>query len=228
MCADSASSRLRISFELYVLIDEGLVGLGNLQRTLEQALRGGADAVQFRAKRLSKRQYYRQALALFPIAKSHKVPFFINDHLDIALAISADGIHLGQNDLPADAARRLTPQQMLLGVSTHSEEQAVKALRDGADYVAIGAVFDTSTKERPEAVVGTDGVRRVKALVGPVPLIAIGGIGIDNVVEVVRAGADGVAVASAVVLADDPCLAAKQLKDKIRSEGEHKGRASHS
>lgn len=218
MCADVASRKPRPSLKLYVIIDEGLLSSRDIRDVSEQALRGGADAIQFRAKRLSKREYYEKALALLPVARRCNVPFFVNDHLDIALAVSADGIHLGQNDLPCSAARRLVPDGMMVGVSTHSVEQAARAVDDGADYVAVGPVFRTTTKENPEAVVGTDMVGAVKRRVGAVPLIAIGGINAANAAEVIRSGADGVAVASAVVLADDPRLAAEQLKKEIESE----------
>jgi thiamine-phosphate pyrophosphorylase len=215
VCAGAAYSKSHLPVELYVIIDESLAASRNIQKLVEGAICGGADVVQFRAKRLSKRQYYDTAIPLLAVARHHNVPFFVNDHLDVALAISADGIHLGQNDLPCSAARKLLPDKTLLGVSTHSEAQAAKALADGADYIAIGPVFQTATKENPEAIVGTDTVAAVKRLIGSIPLVAIGGINAENVTEVVRSGADGVAVASSVVLADDPCLAARRLKEKI-------------
>ena len=200
-----------------MIIDEGLLGPDRIGEVLQRAGAGGADAVQFRAKRLSKRHYYEQALGLLPIARAERVPFFVNDHLDIALAISADGIHIGQNDLPCGAARRLVPREMMVGISTHSVEQAAGAVEEGADYIAVGPVFPTSTKKDAESVKGPEILRAVKMQVRCVPIIAIGGITIDNVAGVIRSGADGIAVASAIVLADDPCMAARELKAKIRS-----------
>jgi len=202
---------------LYVILDEGLVGAINIKPTLKAVIEGGADAVQLRAKHLSKRSYYELAAELLATAKQYDVPFFVNDHFDVALALSSNGIHLGQNDLPCSVALRLAPPAMLIGTSTHSLEEAVKAVRDGADYVAIGSVFPTSTKENPEAIVGTEMIARVKEEIGDVPLIAIGGISAENVREVIRAGADGVAVASAVISADDPRAAARELRERIRS-----------
>jgi len=209
-------------FGLYVIIDEDILGGRDIPRNLEAVIQGGADAVQFRAKHLSKRGYYEKAASLLPIARHHNVPFFVNDYLDIALVLSADGVHLGQNDLPCAAARQLVPSQMVLGISTHSIAEAEKAAADGADYVAIGSVFPTRTKENPEAIVGTQTIGAVKKRVGNKPLIAIGGINAANAGEVIRAGADGVAVASAVVLADDPTRAARELKKIIRSECERR------
>jgi thiamine-phosphate pyrophosphorylase len=221
--SDSDSRKLTPSLELYVIIDESLLVSRHAEEVLEQVARGGADAVQFRAKRLSKRQYYEKAVALLPLARHNNVPFFVNDHLDLAVAISADGIHLGQNDLPCNAARRLIPREMLLGISTHSIDQAARAAGDGADYIAVGPIFPTTTKEDPEAVVGTEMITAIRERVGPVPLIAIGGINAENVAGVIRSGADAVAVASAVVLAGDPQSAARELKQKIRSQRGRQG-----
>ena len=218
VCADSDASKSRLSLELYVILDASLLVGTDIRQVLENVIHGGADAVQFRAKRLSKRRYYETATSLLPIARRNGVSFFVNDHLDVALALSSDGIHLGQNDLPCGSAKKIMPSQMLLGISTHCPEEAARAAKDGADYVAIGSVFPTSTKKNPEAVVGTRTVEEVRKRVGEVPLIAIGGINAENAAEVIRAGADGVAVASAVLLDDDPQEAARELKRKIRNE----------
>ncbi len=221
-----AESDARNSFpaiELYVILDECLLAGRDIRKLLESVIQAGADAIQFRAKHLSKRGYYETARALVPIARRHGVPFFVNDHLDVALAISADGVHLGQNDLPCSAARTLAPARMLLGISAHSVEEAETAVADGADYVAIGSVFPTSTKENPEAIVGVETVRAVKSRVGDRPLVAIGGINAGNAGEVIRSGADGVAVASAVLCADDPAAAASELKEVIRIEKRRSG-----
>jgi len=218
MSADSDFRNSCPCLGLYVIVDEGLVGGENLAHLFNAALDGGVDAIQFRAKRLSKHTYYEKAVSLLPVARRLGVPFFVNDHIDVALAISADGIHLGQNDLPCAAARKLVPSSMLLGISTHSVSEAEKAVADGADYIAIGAVFPTGTKENLEAVVGLQMIGQVKSAVGETPLIAIGGINAANAGEVIRAGADGVAVASAVISADDPGSATRELKEILRLE----------
>ena len=204
------------TLELYVILDESLAS-ADRRELLERIIQGGADAVQYRAKQLPKRQYYENVSSLIPIARQSGIPLFINDHLDIALAVSADGIHLGQNDLPCSAARSLVPRQMVLGVSSHSLDEASKAADDGADYVAIGSIFPTTTKENPEAIVGTEMVGAVKEKTGRIPLVAIGGIHAGNVASVIRAGADGIAVASAVLRAEDPYRAVKELKEQIRA-----------
>ncbi|RJP71122.1 MAG: thiamine phosphate synthase [Candidatus Abyssobacteria bacterium SURF_17] len=214
MCADLVSRKFPSDCGLYVLLDYALLS-GRILEVAEQVLQGGADIIQFRAKSPSKRQYYEETLLLLDLARRYHAPFVVNDHLDIALAISADGIHLGQNDLPCRAARLLVPNHTFLGISTHSVEQAVKAAEEGADYIAIGPVFPTSTKENPDPVVGTRGVSEVRKRIGSLPLIAIGGINSGNVAEVIRAGADGVAVASAVALADHPESATRALTEEI-------------
>ena len=217
MRADSDARKSHRPIELYVILDEGLLGLDNLLRALRTVISGGADAIQLRAKGISKRAYYEIAGRLIAITRQSEIPFFVNDHFDVALALLADGIHLGQNDLPLKEARRLAPPGMLIGTSTHSLDEAERAVEDAADYVAIGSVFPTSTKVNPEAIIGTAMVAKVKQRVGDIPLIAIGGIAATNVHDVIQAGADGVAVASAVTLANNPSAAAKELKEKIRS-----------
>ena len=217
MCADSDVRKSHPFLELYVIVDDDLLGSANLSQVAEEVIRGGADAIQYRAKTLSKRKYYEKALSLLALVRGRSVLFFVNDHLDVALAISADGIHLGQNDLPCKIARKLVPRHIILGTSTHSIEEASKAVDEGADYVAIGSVFPTTTKQNPEAIVGTQMIKAVKERVETIPLIAIGGITAGNVAEVIRSGADGVAVASGVVLADDIAGAARDLKREIRA-----------
>jgi thiamine-phosphate diphosphorylase len=142
------------------------------------------------------------------------VTFVVNDRVDLALAVEADGVHLGQDDLPARAARALLRPGMLLGVSTHGVEQASAALEDAADYVAVGSMFATATKPDFE-LVGPQLIRKLRPQMR-VPLVGIGGITHDNVADVVQAGADGVAVISAVCAAPDPAAATRRFVDIIR------------
>jgi len=205
------------SFDVYVIIDQGLcasssIDVGRLMKHLSDA---GAGAIQYRAKNLSKAKYYQDIQPLLSLARSFRIPLFVNDHLDIALALRTDGIHLGQNDLPYEAAQKLLPENMILGVSTHSLEQAVAAARLKPGYMAIGPVFPTTTKANPDPVVGTDSIRNIKASIGSIPLIAIGGITLENAAEVIRSGADGVAVASCVIQAKEPAIAVQVLKERV-------------
>lgn len=170
--------------------------------------------VQYREKEWPSRRCLPLLEDLRRRAKEAGVLFVVNDRLDLTLAVDADGLHLGQDDLPASVARRLLPSSMFLGVSTHSLEQARQAEHDGADYVAVGSIFPTATK--PEfQVVGRDLLRAVRPHV-KAPLVAIGGISADKAAEVIEAGADGVAVISAVCGAPDPAEATRRLLERIR------------
>lgn len=160
---------------------------------VEQFARAGVRWIQLRDKRASGRDLYEITVAALAVARPLGARIIVNDRVDVALAAGADGAHVGQDDLPADCARQVLGPDRIVGVSTHSPEQAVAATRLPVDYVAIGPVFATSTKENPDPVVGLDGVAAVRALVG-VPLVAIGGITLDRAPDVLAAGADSVAV----------------------------------
>ena len=164
---------------------------------------GGATLVQLREKENSPRQFYSEAEEALRVARSVGVRLIINDRVDIALALQADGAHLGQDDLPPERAREILGAHARLGFSTHNVEQAIKAARLPVDYIAIGPIFETSSKENPDPVVGLDGLRRVKQAIGDIPLVAIGGIGRAQIGEVFAAGADSIAVIS-LLLAGDP------------------------
>jgi thiamine-phosphate pyrophosphorylase len=158
--------------------------------------------IQFRDKGGDLRHLYQQALAIRDLCRRHGALFIVNDRLDLALAVEADGVHLGHEDLPPRLARPLLKPGMLLGVSTHSVEEAREAESAGADYIGFGPIYPTGTKEKTRPVVGIEGIRAVKAAV-KVPLLAIGGITLERVSAVMGAGADGVAVISAIVGSKD-------------------------
>jgi len=160
---------------------------------------GGASLIQLREKQSPPSQFYEEAKAAVLIAKQRGVQLIVNDRLDIALAVGAHGVHLGQDDIPPEAARRLLGPNAIIGYSTHNAEQALAALTQPVDYVAIGPIFKTSTKTDTSPVLGLDGLRAVRALVREIPLVAIGGITQTNAREVIEAGADSVAVISALL-----------------------------
>ena len=201
--------------DLYVILDRTASRGRDLREVLEGVIRGGGRLVQFREKEWPSRQCLPLLEELRSRAKSARIRFVINDRLDLALAAEADGFHIGQDDLPAPLARKLLPPSMFLGVSTHSLEQARKAEEDGADYVAVGSIFPTETKPQFQ-LVGLDLVRAARQAVRA-PLVAIGGITPDNAAEVIRAGADGVAVISAVCGAPDPAQATHLFVERIRA-----------
>jgi thiamine-phosphate pyrophosphorylase len=190
------------------------------ERQVEEACRGGADIIQFRDKALSHKDRYEAAAKLRAICARYGTLFIVNDFLEVALASQADGVHLGQDDLPTEAARQIIRQMgvrnFLIGRSTHSLEQAIAAEREGADYIGIGPVFATPTKPSYQAV-GLELVRQVTAQV-KTPHVAIGGIDAGNVGLVLAAGAERVAVVRAVSAAPDIALAAQRLKDLMREK----------
>ncbi len=183
------------------------------------ALQGGADVIQFRDKQGSLRGLLLQARTIQALCRARGATFIVNDRVDLALAACADGAHVGQEDLPAEAARRLLGPGRILGVSTHDRAQAEAAVRAGADYIGFGPMFATGTKETGYTPRGLDGLREVRSAVG-VPILAIGGITLENVAEVIEAGATAVAIISAVVAAPDIAEAAREFRRRIlRAKG---------
>ena len=209
---------MTLTTPLYVILDRGAAGDRNLAPLLEAVLEGGCRVVQLREKTMPLGELYPVARALRKRCREAGCLFIVNDRVDLALAVEADGVHVGQDDLPAREARRLLSPGMILGVSTHDENQARLARDDGADYVAVGSMFPTGSKAGFR-LVGPDLVRRVRPEIR-VPLVAIGGVTTDNVAEVIRAGADAVAVISAVCAAPDPAAAARAFLEAIRTARE--------
>ncbi|HJU56876.1 MAG TPA: thiamine phosphate synthase [Pyrinomonadaceae bacterium] len=181
--------------KIYPITDARLSGLSHAEQVRRLGA-GGATLVQLREKHLSPREFYREAEEALRVARELGVRLIINDRADIAHALAADGVHLGQDDLPPAAARATLGECAVIGFSTHNEEQAREAIELPVDYLAIGPIFQTSSKENPDPVVGLEGLRRVRRIVGQIPLVAIGGIRPENAREVLRAGADSVAVIS--------------------------------
>ena len=171
--------------------------------------------IQLRDKRAGPRQLLPQAREMARLCRDRGVRFIVNDRLDLALAADADGVHLGQDDLPPRAARKLLGSRKILGISTHSLEQAVRAAENGADYLGIGPIFATATKSTGYEPVGCEMIRQLRSRID-LPLLAIGGITLDNVGEVIRAGATGAAVISAIIGSDDIARATEAFLAVIR------------
>ena len=200
---------------LYVVLDRTAAHGRDLVDLLALALAGGSRMIQLRDKEWPSGRLLPLAERLRAACAAAGATFIVNDRVDLALAVGADGVHLGQEDLPARAARPLLRPGMILGISTHSVEQARAAQADGADYVAVGSMFATTSKADFQ-LVGPDLLRKLRGEIR-VPLVGIGGITPDNVSEVIRAGADGVAVISAVCAAADPQAAAARFLAQIRA-----------
>lgn len=203
-----------IDYSLYVITGDKFSQGRSVIEVAEAAIAGGARVLQLREKAFSGRQLVDVGYQLRRLTRDQGVTFVINDRVDIALAVDADGVHLGQDDLPIGAARRLLGPEKIIGISTHSVEQALEAQRQGADYIGIGPIFETHTKDDVCAPVGVELVRQVAALVS-IPKVAIGGIKAHNVEEVIAAGANGVAVITAVVAAGDVCASARELRSRV-------------
>jgi len=200
-------------FRLYVIIDKKAAIGRDLAYIAEEAIAGGADIIQLRDKESQARELVEAGRAIRKVVGKDKALFIVNDRPDIALAIGADGVHLGQDDLPVDCARSVLGKDKIIGLSTHSLEQAAAAQDSGADYIGVGPVFSTPTKPGYKAV-GLGLIERVKEMNG-IPFVAIGGISAANIGDVIAAGASRVAVVRAVCGAKDVRGAAKRLKDKL-------------
>ncbi len=180
---------------LYPLTDRRLSGLSHAEQ-VSHLSEGGATLVQLREKILSPLEFYREAAEALRVARERRVKIIINDRVDIALALKADGVHLGQDDLPPEAARELLGPEVIIGFSTHNLEQALLSTKMPIDYIAIGPIFSTATKQSSEPAVGLDGLGQVRQAVGEISLVAIGGITSQNSKDVLDAGADAIAVIS--------------------------------
>jgi len=201
-------------FDLYVVTDESLSkGRSNVE-IARMAYEGGADIVQLRMKNASKEDMLRDALAIKEIAEDMSRFFVVNDNIEVAKESEADGVHLGQSDMPLSEAIDYLGSDKIIGISVQTVEQAVEAEKGGATYVGVGSIFNTSTK--PDAVqsLGLDAIFTIRQAVD-IPIVAIGGINMGNIQSVIRAGADSAAVVSAVVAQDDVRKAAHDLRDLI-------------
>lgn len=203
-----------VDYSLYLVTDSALAMGRALPEVVCAAVDGGVTCVQVREKELSSRAYIEQLLAVRPLLRERGIPLFVNDRVDVALAVEADGIHLGQTDLPLTMARGVAAGRLLIGVSCESVQDAVDAERGGADYVSVSPVFATPTKTDTAPALGLDGVRAVRRAVR-VPVVAIGGISAANAGDVICAGADGICVVSAIMSASDPRAAAAALRQIV-------------
>lgn len=208
-----------VDWSLYVVTDRPLARGRPLEQVVEAALRGGATVIQLREKEASTREFIALGRRVQELCRARQVPLIINDRLDVALAIEADGVHVGQDDMPAALARQLLGPDKIVGATASTPQEARQAEADGADYLGCNAVFYTPTKTDTSTPLGIEGFRHLVQAVS-VPVVAIGGIKATNAAELIRAGAAGVAVVSAVMAADDPEAAARELCQVVRAARE--------
>ena len=198
-----------IDYSIYLVTDEACLHGRPLLKCVEEALAAGVTLVQYRAKATDGGVLYTEACRLKELCDKYSVPLIINDRLDIALAVGAAGVHLGQDDLPCAVARRLLGEDFIIGVSAHNPAEAVQAVSEGADYLGCGAVFGTATKH-DVAKLGLENLRAIRKAVA-VPMVGIGGITADNYAEVLATGADGAAIVSGILAQDDIGAVVKKL-----------------
>ena len=199
---------------LYAVTDRAWVGTKSLYEQVKEALENGVTCVQLREKELSEDDFLKEAKQISELCKEYKVPFIVNDNVDIAIACKADGIHIGQEDMELTNVRKLVGEDMIIGVSAHTVEEAIKAQEGGADYIGIGAVFATSTKTDVD-VLSFETLRSICEAVD-IPTVAIGGIKKDNICKLKGSGIDGVAVVSAIFAAKDIATATKELLFEVK------------
>ena len=180
---------------IYPITNRELSGLSHAEQ-VRQLAESGCRFVQIREKSAPSREFYEAVVEAVSIANRIGMKIIVNDRVDIAIAAGAHGVHLGQEDMPAAEARKLLGEEAILGYSTHSVEQALEATKMPVDYIAVGPVYATTTKEDPDPVIGLEGIKRIRSAVGTQKLVAIGGINLDNVSSVISAGADSAAIIS--------------------------------
>lgn len=198
-------------YTLYLVTDRCRMSTETLSEAVEQSILGGCTMIQLREKNISSSDFYRQAMAIKEITDKYSVPLIINDRLDIALAVNAAGVHIGQSDLPTAIARKIIGDDMLLGVSVSSEKESKHAMKDGADYLGVGAMFPTMTKADADFVTMEE-LRKIRHAVD-LPIVVIGGINKDNAPLFRSMGIDGLAVVSAVIAQQDIKKAAAEIKE---------------
>lgn len=208
---------MKYDYTLYLVTDRMLMSTVTLCEAVEQAITGGCTMVQLREKNISSLDFYNLAKAVRHITNKYNVPLIINDRIDIALSVGAQGVHIGQSDIPASVARKIIGKDMLLGVSASFLSEAIRAQNDGADYLGVGAMFPTGTKS-DAAAVSLNELQKIRKAVS-IPIVAIGGINKENASQLIGIGINGLAVVSAIISQPDIKQAATELKHIFCGEG---------
>lgn len=190
-----------MNYNIYLVTDSNCIGERSLLECVEEALKGGVTLVQYRSKETDGGIMYKEALALRELCDKYQVPLIVNDRVDVALAVGAAGVHLGQDDLPCAVARKLVPENFIIGVSAHNVEEALAAQKDGANYLGCGAVFGSQTKNNVSSL-GLEKLKSIREAVD-IPIVGIGGVTADNYAKVLETGANGAAIVSGILGAQD-------------------------
>lgn len=206
----------KIDYTLYLVTDHALMSTDTLEQAVEEAILGGCTLVQLREKTASSLEFYQTACSIKAVADKYSIPLIINDRVDIALAVDAAGVHVGQSDLPATIVRKMVGANKIIGVTTNSVDKAIKAQQDGADYIGVGALFSTNTKT-DVGIIPREELAYIKKAV-TLPIIGIGGINTENAGKLSECGIDGIAVVSAVISQKNITHAAKELLEIFKGQ----------
>ncbi|RCW50759.1 MULTISPECIES: thiamine phosphate synthase [unclassified Halanaerobium] len=208
----------KIDWDIYLLTEERLSNGRSTVEVVKEAIRGGIEVIQLREKALPLRERFQLGLKIKELTQKADVDLIINDRVDLALALDADGVHLGQDDLPLSKARKIMGKDKIIGISACREEEIRAAEADGADYIGVGAVFTTRSKkvEKEKDGIGCSAIKKISQN-SNLPIIAIGGINKDNCQSVIAAGADTISVISALTQAENIALEVKEFKEKIKA-----------
>lgn len=205
----------KIDYSVYLVTDRDLMSTETLEEAVEQAIKGGCTLIQLREKNCSSLDFYNTTVNVKKITDKYNVPLLINDRLDIALAVDADGVHVGQSDLPCSIVRKIIGEDKIIGVSAGNLKDALKAQEDGADYIGVGAMYATGTKKDADPT-SMEELKKIRENVS-IPIVVIGGINKDRVKDFDGIGIDGLAIVSAIIAKKDICKAASEIKDMFEN-----------
>lgn len=207
---------MNIDYNLYLITDRNIINNRSLKECVEESIKGGVTIVQIREKDASTREFYNIAKEIKEVTDKYNIPLIINDRLDIALAVNAAGVHLGQSDMSIEVARKILGEDKIIGISAGNLEEALEAEKSGADYLGLGAVFYTGTKKDIDEPIGLEGLNEITKEI-KIPSVAIGGINKNNAAEVMKTGVNGISVISAILGYEDTKKASEELSGKSRN-----------
>ncbi|MCY6356862.1 thiamine phosphate synthase [Clostridium sp. ZS2-4] len=205
---------MNIDYSLYLITDRNIIKNRSLKECVEEAIKGGVTIVQIREKDASTREFYNVAKEIKEVTDKYNVPLIINDRIDIALAVDAAGVHLGQSDMSIEVARKILGEDKIIGISAGNIEEALEAEKLGADYLGIGAIFYTGTKKDIDEPIGLEGLKEITNKI-KIPSVAIGGINKDNTAEIMETGVNGISVISAILGYEDTKKASEEILSKL-------------
>ncbi|MFD3157772.1 thiamine phosphate synthase [Haloimpatiens sp. FM7330] len=203
---------MNIDYSVYLVTDKRFLKNMTLEQAVEESIKGGTSIVQIREKEASTREFFDTASKVHEVTKYYNVPLIINDRIDIAQAVKAEGVHLGQSDMPIEFAKKILGDDVIIGISCNNVKQALQAEKAGAHYLGLGSVFPTSTKEDISTLLGLEGLKEITSKIH-IPSVAIGGVNLQNAESVMKSGVNGLSVISCILGSNDIKAASQQLRD---------------